>query len=81
MVVAFRERITARGSRIGFLMLDDLSGQAEVIMFERSIEAHRATLALGEPLLITLDVLADRQDESQNRLMVAEVELLDAARL
>ncbi|MEY3014693.1 MAG: hypothetical protein RIT45_3428 [Pseudomonadota bacterium] len=79
MVVAFRERITARGSRIGFLMLEDLSGQAEVMMFERSIEAHRATLALGEPLLITMDVSADHKDESQNRLMIAEVEPLDAA--
>ena len=77
MVVSFRERITAAGKRMGFVLLEDLSGQAEVTLFDRSIDAVRGLLSRNEPLLLKISVSPDRQDEEVNRLIIDSGELLD----
>lgn len=78
-VSSFRDRITARGGRMGIVILEDLSGQAEVTIFDRGLEALQATLTCGEPLLLTIQVSPDRQDDSVNRLVIEKAEQLDEA--
>ena len=77
MVVSFRERILGAGKRMGVVMLEDLSGQAEVTLFDGSIDAVRGLLSRNEPLLLKLSVSPDRKDEAVNRLIIDSGELLD----
>ena len=76
-VSGFRERLTAKGSRMGFLLLEDLSGQAELTVFDRALDGLRPLLARNEPLLITISISPDRQDEQINRLVVDEAWILE----
>ncbi|MCO4762347.1 MAG: DNA polymerase III subunit alpha [Myxococcales bacterium] len=79
MVSSYREIITRAGKRMAFVTLEDLSGQEEVMCFARTLETAAATLQKGDPLLITLQASADREDPQKVRLILDEAELLDDA--
>ena len=77
VVVNYRTRITQRGTRMAFAVLEDLSGQAEVMCFAKTVDAYGELLASEEPLLIGLTAEHDRADETKVRLSVDTVESLE----
>ena len=77
IVVARKERTSAKGNRFSFVQMSDMSGLYEVMLFSEILGASRALLDSGQPLLITAD--ARLENEDMVRLTGQTVELLDAA--
>ena len=57
------------------------SGQAEVLTFQKGLEASGTLLAGERPLLLTLSLSPDRQDPTQVRFSVEEAKDLEEAML
>jgi DNA polymerase-3 subunit alpha len=76
VVVAKRERTSAKGNRFAFVQLSDSHGVFEVVMFSEVLTASRALLDSGKPLLLTCEVRADGEGV---RLNAQAVEDLDEA--
>ena len=81
VVVAHREQLTQKGTRMAFTTVEDRSGQAEILTFERSLLTVSELLQGDAPLLIKLSVDADRKEEGKVSLMLEEARLLDDAML
>jgi len=81
VVVAHRELTTKTGNRMGITMIEDLSGQAEVVVFAKALEQVGPLLRSDAPLLLTLSVDADRTDDTKVRLAIETAKPLDAAAL
>lgn len=79
VVVNFRSRITARGTRMAFVLFEDLSGQAEALCFAKTLDQVEALLQSEQPLLVELSVEADRGDEGKVRLVLDSVASLEEA--
>jgi len=77
VVVNLRTRITQRGTRMAFAVLEDLSGQAEVMCFAKTLDKVGDILQSEEPLLIELNAEADRTDDGKVRLVIDEVKSLE----
>jgi len=74
IVVAKRERTSARGSRYAFVQMSDPSGFFEITLFSEVLNQVRDLLDGGEPLMVTADVQV--LDETV-RLTAVAVEPLD----
>ncbi len=77
MVVNFRIIVTKRGIRLAFAVLEDLTGQAEVMCFAKTLDSLGDIMESKEPLLITLNAAADRTDENKVRLVIDEAQSLE----
>jgi DNA polymerase-3 subunit alpha len=76
VVVAKRERTSAKGNRFAFVQLSDSHGVFEVVIFSEVLAASRALLDSGRPLLLTCEL---RTDGEGIRLNAQSVEDLDQA--
>jgi DNA polymerase-3 subunit alpha len=74
IVVARRERTSARGSRFAFVQMSDSSGLFEVTVFSEVLAQSRQALDAGQPLLVTVDV---RAEDDALRLTAQRIEPLD----
>ena len=74
IVVARKERNSARGSRFAFVQMSDASGVFEVTLFSEVLAQSRELLDGGQPLLVTADV---RAEEETLRLTAQHFEPLD----
>lgn len=79
VVVSHREQITQKGTRMGITVIEDRSGQSEVMTFSRALETCSDMLKGDQPLLLKLSVDNDRNDDSKVRLSIEECKLLDDA--
>jgi DNA polymerase-3 subunit alpha len=77
IVVARKERNSAKGNRFSFVEMSDLTGRFEVTLFSEILGSARGLLDGGQPLLITAD--ARLESEDMVRLTGQSVELLDEA--
>ncbi len=74
-IVAFKqERKSKNGNKYAFVGFSDASGQYEAILFSETLEATRALLETGTPVLVRVE---GEMDEEQMRLRVLGVESLD----
>jgi len=55
-VIASKERITRTGSRMAWIRLSDAAGSYEVTVFSEVLTRARSTLAVGQNVLITVDL-------------------------
>ncbi len=81
VVVAHREKLTQKGTRMAFTTIEDRSGQAEVITFEKSLVKIATLLASDQPLLLRLSLDVDREDETKVRMSIEDAKPLDDAML
>jgi DNA polymerase-3 subunit alpha len=81
VVVAHREKMTQKGTRMAFTTVEDKSGQTEVMAYQRGLEKFAALLEGDQPLLLRLSVDSDREDETKVRLAIEDAKLLDDAML
>ncbi len=81
VVTSVRERITQSGTRMAWIGVEDLSGQAEVMAFSRTLESTKVDEALKSdaPLLLTIQLDLDRTDDTRVRLLLEDAELLEHA--
>ncbi|HVJ51244.1 MAG TPA: DNA polymerase III subunit alpha [Aliidongia sp.] len=77
IVVARRERTSAKGNRFCFVQMSDLTGIYEIMLFSEILATSRTLLDSGQPLLITTDARLEGEDVI--RLNGQTVELLDEA--
>ncbi|MBV9521924.1 MAG: DNA polymerase III subunit alpha, partial [Alphaproteobacteria bacterium] len=75
IVVAKKERTSARGSRFAFVQMSDSSGLYELTVFSEVLGQARPLLDGGQPLLVTVDC---RIEEEALRLTTQRIEPLDA---
>jgi DNA polymerase-3 subunit alpha len=76
IVVAARERRSAKGNKFAFGMFSDASGQFEAIIFGDTLSASRDLLEAGTPVLLGL--AAERVDGDTLKLRVDSIQALDA---
>ncbi len=76
IVVAARERRSQKGNKFAFAMFSDATGQFEAVLFSDTLEASRAFLEPGTPVL--LNVEAERDGETV-KMRVQSMERLDRA--
>jgi DNA polymerase-3 subunit alpha len=76
VVLAKRERTSAKGNRFAFVQLSGAEGIFEVVVFSETLSAARDLLDSGRPLLVTAEVRADGDDV---RLSAQAFEDLDEA--
>jgi len=79
LVAQHTERRTAKGTLMAISMVEDLSGQAEVLTFERALGTVGPVLMSGQPLLLKLNVDKDFKDPEKVSLKVEEAQLLEDA--
>ncbi len=79
VVVSFRELKTRAGKSMGILVIEDLTGQAELMVFEGTLNKCRETLKSDVPLLMNLTAGRDRRDEDAVRLVIDGAEPLSDA--
>ena len=77
IVVARKERTSAKGNRFAFVQMSDLSGLYEVVLFSETLSAARGVLDSGQPLFISADARLENEDTI--RLTAQSVQLLDEA--
>ncbi len=75
IVVAARERRSAKGNKFAFGMFSDTSGQFEAIIFSDTLDASRDLLEAGTAVL--LNVAAERVDADTLKLRVEGIDSLD----
>ncbi len=75
IVVAKKERTSARGNRFAFVELSDATGKFEITVFSETLSQARALLDGKEPLVVTVDV---RREEENLRLTAQKIEPLDS---
>jgi DNA polymerase-3 subunit alpha len=81
VVVAHREKMTQKGTRMAFTTIEDRSGQAEVVTFQKSLEKVATLLASDQPLLLRVSLDVDREDETKVRMSIEDAKPLDDAML
>lgn len=74
LLTALRPKATKKGAMMGFVTLEDLTGQIECLLFPRVFERYSKLLELDTPLLLT-GQLSVREDED-TKLLVDVVEPL-----
>jgi len=79
VVVAHREKITQKGTRMAFTTIEDRTGQAEVLTFEKTLVKIADLLASDQPLKLKLSLEIDRDDDTKVRMSIDEAERLDDA--
>ena len=62
---------------MGFIKLEDLSGQAEVLCFSKSLANVEELLQSERPLLLGLQISADQRDGDKVRLVLEDAQLLE----
>ncbi|MSP90447.1 MAG: DNA polymerase III subunit alpha [Myxococcales bacterium] len=77
VVVEHREKATQAGSRMAFTTIEDRSGQAEILVFARTLDQCGALLQSDAPLLLKLTPDADRNDDTKVKLVLEEARPLD----
>ena len=70
ILAALRPKATKKGTMMGFLTLEDLTGQIECLLFPRIFERYSKTLDLDSPILIH-GHLSVREDEDTK--LIADV--------
>jgi len=82
VVASIRERVTRKGNRIAFLMLEDMLGQIEVMCFTRCFAEYEEIIKSDEPLLIRGSVAIEGDDAAQtHKVRADEVLLLQQVRV
>jgi DNA polymerase III subunit alpha len=76
IVVAARERRSAKGNKFAFAMFSDASGQFEAIVFSDTLDAAGDLLTAGTPVMLA--VAAERVDAETLKLRVEAIQALDA---
>jgi DNA polymerase-3 subunit alpha len=76
VVVAKRERTSARGNRFAFIQFSGPDGMFEVVAFSEALGAGRELLESGKPILISCEA---RADNGELKLSAQGFEDLDAA--
>jgi DNA polymerase-3 subunit alpha len=76
IVIAARERKSAKGNKFAFASFSDPSGQFEAIVFSDTLAAARDLLEPGTPVLVTVE--AERDGETL-KLRAQAIEALDKA--
>ena len=75
IVVAARERTSAKGNKFAFGMFSDASGQFEAIIFGETLAASRDLLEAGTPVMLA--VAGDRVDADTLKLRIESIQALD----
>lgn len=75
MIASLREIITKKGTRMAFGVLEDLTGQVELVIFPDTFSETEALLKSEQPLLIkgTLE-----RDQDSAKILLEEVEVLES---
>ncbi len=81
VVVSHRERLTQKGDRMAYTVVEDRSGQTELVIFPRTLGEIGHLLQGNAPLLLTVSLGLDRQDETKVQLSVDSAKPLDDAML
>ena len=76
MIVSARSKITKKGAEMGFLTLEDLTGQTDCLLFPRTFEVYGRELIAERAVLLT-GRLSVREGEATN-LIVETIEPLNA---
>ncbi len=74
MVAAWRTRVTKKGGLMGFITLEDLTGQIECLLFPRVCDLYRQTISEDRAVVVS-GRLSVREDEDP-KLIVETVEPL-----
>ena len=77
IVIAARERRSAKGNKFAFAMFSDTSGQFEAVIFSDTLTQSRDVLAAGTPVL--LNVEAERDGETMKMRIQSMKSLNEAA--
>lgn len=77
MVVSHRERMTQKGDRMAYTVVEDRSGQTEVVIFPRTLAQIGKVLGENKPLLLKVSLGLDRQDETKVQFSVDDAKPLD----
>jgi len=77
ILTALRPKATKKGAMMGFITLEDLTGQIECLLFPRIFERYNKLLELDMPVLLTGHLSV--REEEDTKLLVDVVEPLDAA--
>ncbi len=75
-VLGVRERVSKRGDRFAFVQLSDQTGMYEIVAFPEVLAASRDLLAVGNSVLLTVDVA---QEDEGLKLSAQSVRSLDDA--
>ncbi len=75
-VIASKERLTQKGSRMAWVRLSDAGGSYEVTIFSEVLSRARAALAVGNAVLVTADI---RMEGEALRVTASDVVPLDEA--
>jgi DNA polymerase-3 subunit alpha len=75
-VIASKERMTSKGSRMAWVRLSDSGGSYEITLFSEVLSRSRELLESGTPLLVTADL---RMEGEALRVTAQEVSSLDEA--
>ncbi len=74
VIVEVKRHVTKRGETMAFLKVEDMSGQAEAIIFPRTFQEVQNSLRENTPLLVTGKI--DKQ-EDKIQLIIEAIELLE----
>jgi len=74
MIVEIKNHVTKKGDQMAFLQVEDLSGQAEAIVFPRTYQEIKACLEANKSLLVTGKV--DKQ-EDKTQLIIEEMKSVE----
>ena len=74
ILTALRPKATKKGAMMGFITLEDLTGQIECLLFPRIFERYRKLLELDMPVLLTGHLSV--REEEDTKLLVDVVEPL-----
>ena len=74
LLTALRPKATKKGSLMGFITIEDLTGQIECLLFPRIFERYNKLLQLDTPLLLTGHLSV--REEEDTKLLVDVVEPL-----
>ena len=81
VVVSYRERVTQKGDRMAYAVVEDRSGQSEVAVFPRQLGVVGPLMQENRPLLLKLSLSLDRLDETKVQFSIDEARPLDEAML
>ena len=74
ILTALRPKATKKGAMMGFITLEDLTGQIECLLFPRIFERYSKLLELDMPVLLTGHLIV--REEEDTKLLVDVVEPL-----
>jgi DNA polymerase-3 subunit alpha len=81
VVVSNRERVTQKGERMANTVVEDRSGQIELVIFPRTLGEMGHLLQGNAPLLLTVSLGFDSRDDTKVQLAVDNAKPLDEAML